>query len=179
MAISKTVSQGASFSWMGGGFTHTIDDITTEWLDNTMVDFREFARKFSKKKTGISFLMSKIGAHHSVLTITADKDGPLPLAYWALGEEVQVPVGGFKPRPGLGQFLMLKPEGFVWRKRNYSRHSGELLKRKGFIEEALEATFTKERLDALGVPLASVIGTAVAYKIKAMYLKQGIQAEVH
>jgi len=174
------VSSGVSFAW-AAPFAPAINGITSTWLSQTMVVLRDNARAFCKKKTGISFSTNKYSSNYAALIIhsTGDPNNPMEsLTNWAFGGTINIPVGGFKPEPGARGIRMEKPEGEVWRARTWIRRGGERFTPPGFMHQAIAATFTTPRLDALGHPLAQIIATGITLHLQSMYEAKGFNVIV-
>lgn len=86
----------------------------------------------------------------------------------ALSVTFQVPPGGFKPRTAKA-FPMEKPEGLVFRARTYTNHQGKIIRRKGYLPEAIQEIFEgdagKRLFAELGIGLAEIVGDETARRI--------------
>lgn len=156
-----------------------VESIATAWLGKAMHDFAHLAKSFCKKKD-IEISIYGTGRTSAALKASGPVAGPGPfglLSTWAFDSRVDVPVGGFKPKSG-EKYLLMKPEGFVWRTRSYTKFSGQTLPRRGFIDQAREITFDLGRLEMLGVPLAKTIGKGIALGIKEEVEAAGFKAIV-
>jgi len=80
----------------------------------------------------------------------------------ALDDEIRVPIGGFPPPAGEPNWKFIKPEGtVVIRARTYSRFSGQIIKKKGFMTEATEEELTSftgsKNVQQLGSSIAKAL----------------------
>jgi len=97
------------------------------------------ARSNKKKKSKASRSSSSVDVTHfgHSATIIASGAG---VEYHAMGFEFTVPAGGIRPKHGKA-IMMFKPEGVVFRSRTYTKHQGEVIKRGGWLRDAVLEAF--------------------------------------
>jgi len=169
-----TVSASAGFKFLGA-FGPAVDSAIHVWLSEAMQELIENSRELCKHK-GVQFSIHRTGTATAHMTVR-QIGGELPLANlsdWAFDTTINVPVGGFLPPPGKKAFLMHKPEGPVFRTRTYTKFSGQTIKRKGYVSEAVRKTFTQQRLDRLSSTLATMVSMAVTLKLRQMIEARGM-----
>lgn len=110
--------------------------VTASWLRGIVRKVGAIARASSTGKSG-----TKQG--QPVITVSSARFRALVSASRfhagrpALDGVIKVPPGGFPPPPGKKAWAMIKPEGVVFRSRTYSRFSGQTIRKRGFISEAI------------------------------------------
>jgi hypothetical protein len=179
----RMLSSGKSFAWMGGNFEFVIDHVTTTWLDEAMSDLRTLTKALCHKKT-LSYAIGKYSPHAAYLVIVdPSPKGPFTMAQWAFDDPISIPSGGIEADDKKSQHIQKPHEKWVFRQRNYVKFKGAMLgpdqlPGKGFVSAAIRQTFTKERLDGLGEPLATVTGAALAWKLRMLLEGKGYKVEI-
>jgi len=126
----------------------TLGTVIPRWLSKTGRKILAKARIKSTGKSGSAQGKPRINyietAKKIVFRITRFHAGRPPL-----DDEIKVPIGGFPPTaesarilgvdpPTGDHWVFIKPEGRVVRRsRTYSRFSGQTIKKKGFLSEAV------------------------------------------
>ena len=176
MADEPLVSSAAGFSWMPGGMGAALDHFIASWLADAMMALSAAAKRNCRKK-GVSISIASTGMHSSQLIIKdAKPSGPFTLEQWAFGIKVSVPAGGFKPLNSADSFPISKPWGEqVFRRRTYNKHSGGDIQvaGSGFVLQAINETFTQDRLDVLGKGSAGLLAAAIAQYLKMKAASSG------
>lgn len=170
---SALLSSYKAFAWMGKGIGVGVDALVKNWLTATAKELRDrSARLCRKKDLYIQYFVA--GSDARVYAIgEASTEFPFRLQDWAFDTTFVVPPGGFAPPAGQRAWRMKKPEGLVWRSKIYNKRGGETIKRIGFFSEAMRETFTGPQLDKLGQPLAVVVGTQIASRLRAALTARG------
>ena len=87
-------------------------------------------------------------------------------------DTIKVPIGGFPPPPGQRFWVFIKPEGRVVRRtRSYSRFSGQTIKKKGFMTEAVEEVLVGPKGKLNLQKLANAIAVRMAREIASEMVK--------
>lgn len=136
--------------------------ITAGWMRDIVRNIGAIARANSKGKSG-----AKQG--QPVITVSSGRFRALVSASRfhagrpALDGEIKVPVGGFPPPPGRKAWRMIKPEGVVYRSRTYSRFSGQIIRKRGFLSEAIRRVLGMQ-IDTIpkGIPRITPVASVTA-----------------
>lgn len=172
-------------------------EVTTKWLRKiakriVIESMRKSVSGKSGSAQGQPKITSRTTATKAVITATGFHFGRP-----ALDSEVRVPIGGFAPTAenarllGAGQglrlvgnhWIFIKPEGTVVRRtRVYSRFSGQIIKRRGFMSQAAENTLQgaggQDNLDNLATRIAITLAIKLAEKIVRDLNAQGVNASI-
>jgi len=151
----------------------------SNWLSQATL---EVATKARIKATG------KSGAAQGRVRITSTstvKKGTVTASKWHLGRPpfdtvLKVPTGGFDAGPGKA-FRMIKPEGrVVFRRKIYTKFSGQTIQRKGFLSEAMREVMGGaggvRKIAILRKQIVSALVVEVANEVVRKMLQNGVPA---
>ncbi len=144
--------------------------------------FRGAKRKSTGGKSGSAQGAPKLTVSHKGTSSVIDASA-FHFGRPALDSEIRVPIGGFAPPHGQTHWKFIKPEGTLVRvARTYSRFSGQIIKKKGFMTEATEEELTGlkgfSNVKELGDALAEAIAKGLVIKIVSELSARGIKATV-
>ena len=158
----------------------TLGNVVINWLRKTARRISAFARIKSIGNSGTAQGKPRISViefvKSVVFRVTKFHAGRPPL-----DDEIVVPIGGFPPPPGQKFWVFIKPEGrVVYRTRSYSRFSGQVIKKKGFLSEAVEDNMTGFRghknLQVLAFAIAQRMAVEIASELVKDMNANGVSA---